>query len=350
MRCLASSATAIFTPASAYFMRNLCASVSATDSGKVRGPLFTSRNSFERRGGRRRLLPTAIAYQDELKRVKNALPAHDPRMQKGVGIRKKTFANLAGLPGFGRNIQRHVNNHGRSDDVIARNAAPEAAIKRIGAIVAHNKITIRGNFVRRVQFVGLAEAGGVLFHELLSVDPYRAIMNIYGVAGESNHAFHIVRLIRREGRLEDDDLLALGRAPERDMQIGEGHAGVVADAAHNQVVANEQRVFHRAGRYDARLSDRAIDEEKREADPEPRDDLALNLGFHRHVFFLFRFLLVSFHVPPPLGARRVRSRLRFRLPRRRISRLARLSQLPAAPDRSGKHPYNKTYRICLRCR
>src|SRR6266478_3323470 len=350
MRCLASSATAIFTPASAYFMRNLCASVSATDSGKVRGPLFTSRNSFEHRGGRRRLLPTAIAYQDELKRVKNALPAHDPGMQKGVGIRKKTFANLAGLPGFGRNIQRHVNNHGRSDDVIARDAAPEAAIVGIRSIVTHNKITISGNFVRRVQFVGFADAGGVLFHELLPIDPYSAVMNVHGVAGESNHAFHIVRLFRRKGRLEDDDLLPLGTAPERDVQTGERHAGVVADTAHDEVVADEQRVFHRARGDDARLADRAIDEEKREADPEPRDDLALNLGFYRHVFFLFRFLLVSFHVPPPLGARRLRSRLRFRLPPRRIFRLASLFQLPAAPDRSGKHPYNKTYRICLRCR
>src|SRR6266850_1854933 len=360
MRCLASSATAIFTPASAYFMRNLSAPVSATDSGKVRGPWFTSRNSFERRGGRR--LPTAIAYRDKLKRVKNALPAHDPRMQKGAGISKKPLANLARLPGLGRHIQRHIDNHRRSNDVISRHAAPEAAIERVAAIVTQGQVRIWRNFVRKVKRLktrvrrdvvrrrGFTWASGVLFNELLSVDPHRAVMNVHGVAGESDDAFHVVRLIRRKGRLEDDDLLALGTAPERDVQIGERHTGVVADAAHDEVVANEQRVFHRARGDDARLPNRAIDEEKREADPEPRDDLALNLGFHRHDFFLFRFLLVSFHVPPPLGARRLRSRLRFRLSPRRIFRLARLFQLPAAPDRSGKHPYNKTYRICLRCR
>ena len=201
-----------------------------------------------------------------------------------------------------------------------------------------------------MQFVGLAEAAGVLFHELLPVDPHSAVMNVHGVAGEPDDTFHIVRLVRRKGRLEDDDLLPLGTAPERDVQIGEGHACVVPDAAHDEVVADKQRAFHRARGDDARLADRAIDKKKGEADPEPCDDLALNLGFHRHVFFLLRFLFVSFHVPPPLGARRVRIRLRFRLPRRRIFRLARLCQLPAAPDRSGKHPYNKTYRICLRCR
>src|ERR1700730_8746134 len=189
MRCLASSATAIFTPASAYFMRKLCAPVSSTDWGKIRGPQFTSRNSFERRGGRRRWLPTAIAYQDELKCVKNALPANDPGMQKGISVRKKPFANLAGLPGFGRNIQRHVNNHGRSDDVIARDAAPETAIKRIRAVVAHDKITISGNFVRRVQFVGFAGAGGVLFYELLPVHPHGAVMNVHGVTRKTNHTF-----------------------------------------------------------------------------------------------------------------------------------------------------------------
>src|SRR6266481_9457534 len=172
-----------------------------------------------------------------------------------------------------------------------------------------------------MQFVGLAEAAGVLFHELLPIDPYGAVVNVHDVAGESDDAFHIVRLIRRKGRLEDDDLLTLGTAPERDVQIGERHTGVVADAAHDEVVADEQRVFHRARGDDARLPNRAIDEEKREADPEPRDDLALNLGFYRHVFFLFRFLLFRFQLPPPLGARRLRSRLRFRLPPRRIFRL-----------------------------
>ena len=159
------------------------------------------------------MLPTEIAYRDKLERVKNSLPANAPRMQKGAGISKKPLANLARLPGLGRHIQRHIDNHRRSNDVVTWHAAPEAAVERVAAIVTQGQVRIRRNFVRKVKRLktrvrrdvvrrwGLAWANGVLFHELLPVDPHRAVMNVHGVAGKTNHAFHVVGLIRRKRRV-----------------------------------------------------------------------------------------------------------------------------------------------------
>src|ERR1700722_14266147 len=79
------------------------------------------------------------------KRVKQSPPTYFAGMQNGAGIREKTFANLAGFPGIGGHIERHVNHHWRADNVFARNAAPEAAIVGVGAVVAHREIAIVRN-------------------------------------------------------------------------------------------------------------------------------------------------------------------------------------------------------------
>jgi hypothetical protein len=60
-------------------------------------------------------------------------------------------------------------------------------------------------------------------------------------------------------RLEDYDLLPRGISPEWHVNICKWHAGVVADTAHDQVIADEQRILHRARRNHARLPNRAID-------------------------------------------------------------------------------------------
>src|SRR5580693_8108437 len=64
-------------------------------------------------------------------------------------------------------------------------------------------------------------------------------------------------------------------------------------------------VLHGAGGNDASLADRAVDEQKRQADPEPRDDLALNLYLHRDVCFFLLGLFFSFHVLPPRAVPRL---------------------------------------------
>ena len=75
-------------------------------------------------------------------------------------------------------------------------------------------------------------------------------------------------------RAKDDDLLALRLAPERHVDIGEGHAGVVAEAAHDQVIADEQRVFHRAAGNHAGLHHGSGDQQERDDHPEPGNDFA----------------------------------------------------------------------------
>src|SRR5206468_11098650 len=55
------------------------------------------------------------------------------------------------FPGFRRNVEGHVNHHGRADDVVARNTPPEPAVVRIGAIITHDKIAVGGNPVRYFQ-------------------------------------------------------------------------------------------------------------------------------------------------------------------------------------------------------
>src|ERR1700736_4955057 len=84
------------------------------------------------------------------KYVKQSSPSHTTGMQDSVGIGKKTFPNLSWLPGIRWRVQRHINHHRRADNVLARNAAPEAAVIRVAAVVAHHKITIVGNFIRSV--------------------------------------------------------------------------------------------------------------------------------------------------------------------------------------------------------
>src|ERR1700730_7004023 len=112
------------------------------------------------------------------KYMKQSSPAYAAGMQDGVGIRKKTLANLSRLPGVRWRIQRHINHHRRPDNILARNAAPEPAVVRVAAVVAHYKITIVGTFIRRVQLIGFAGSHGIRLGELLTVDKHRSIVNI----------------------------------------------------------------------------------------------------------------------------------------------------------------------------
>src|SRR5438309_7615125 len=278
----------------------------------------------------------------------NPVPAHDSGMQEGIRVGKKPLANLSWLPSLRRSIQRHVNPDRRSDNVVSRDAAPEAAVVGISPIVGHHEVTVRGNRVGHGLVIRLAAARSVLFGEFLAVDPDGAIVNVDGVSGQPDDALYVVRRVRGKRRLEDNHLLALGRAPQRHVPVGEGHAGVVPDATHDEVIADEQRVLHRARRNDARLADRAVNEQKDEANPEPGDDLALNLGFDGQVCFFLLFLFFSFHVPPPPAALRTRIHCHGLEYVRRICRWQRFRALPAAPDPSDKRPYNKRYRTCLR--
>src|SRR6266851_10450565 len=116
-------------------------------------------------------------------------------MNQRAGIRKKSFANLAGLPGTGGHVERHIDHDRSTDDVIARDAAPEAAIVGIGAVVTHGEITVVRDAVRKAK-IGVAGgsgtrrrrltgADGVGLVEFLSVDPDGTAAQFDGVAGEA---------------------------------------------------------------------------------------------------------------------------------------------------------------------
>ena len=130
-------------------------------------------------------------------------------------------------------------------------------------------------------------------------------MNVDSVARECNRAFYIIRLRGIKWRLENNNLLALGISPQRNVQAGEWDSRVVADAAHNQVIADQQRVLHGPGRNHARLADCAINQQKNQSDPEPGDNLPPHLLFHGKVLFGFFCFYRDFIFIEPGGRRSV---------------------------------------------
>ena len=81
-------------------------------------------------------------------RPEQASPAHGAWMDDGIRIGIKSFANLSGLPSLLPDVERHIDHHRRSDNVVPRNAAPETAIVGIAAIVSHYKIAFVWNSER----------------------------------------------------------------------------------------------------------------------------------------------------------------------------------------------------------
>src|SRR3984893_17106083 len=246
------------TPASAYFIEGLCSCWSETNTFPC--SLWVASGCTTAAGVQVTLYRFCRA--EGLKRSEQSSPAYQARMHQGIGGRKEALANLSGWPRIGRYIEGHVNHDRRTDNVIARNALPEAAVVGIAAIVAHHKIAIRRHFVRHLQIVRIRTTNGVILDQPLPVDPHRSVMNVNGVSRQADHPLHVIRRVRSKRRLEDDYLLAMRITPQRHMPIGEWHARVVPNAAHNQVVADQQRVFHRTRRNHTRLADGSVDQQK----------------------------------------------------------------------------------------
>src|SRR6202171_3341958 len=135
-------------------------------------------------------------------------------MQDGIGIGKKTLANLTRFPGVRGRVKRHINDHRGADNIITRNAAPEAAIVRIAAVIAHHKIAIVGDLVRRAELVRFDGTVSIILGESLAINPYRAIADFESVARQADDALDVVRRVRRKGRLENDDLLEVRSTAE----------------------------------------------------------------------------------------------------------------------------------------
>src|SRR5215472_8629772 len=96
MRCFAASATAISTPASAYFMDEVRSCFPCGQQKPGRTPL----DYGDRQVGAA-LTRANSNTNNKLKRVEQTLPAHDSRMQNCVRVREESLAHFAGLPRVG---------------------------------------------------------------------------------------------------------------------------------------------------------------------------------------------------------------------------------------------------------
>src|SRR5262245_11796364 len=86
---------------------------------------------------------------DILKNVKQPAPANFAGMKYCAGVGGKAIDERAGLPRWRRFVNRHVDHYGSTDDIGAGDAAGEARVERIAAIVAHHEKAVRGNGVRK---------------------------------------------------------------------------------------------------------------------------------------------------------------------------------------------------------
>src|SRR5215470_12138160 len=236
MRCLASSATAMLTPASAYFMA--CDPFPGTT-------ILTQQACAGERGSQ---------LKGASENTEQAPPTNRAGMKDAVQVRSKTCAEIAGLPCALWSRQRHVDHHGRTNDVFPRDAAPKTRVERILPIVTHGEVAVFRNPIRKDLFLARKSAfvltGGseprrterVRLYEAAAIDPDRPFPDVNNISGQSNDAFYIVGLIGIKRRFEDDDLLALRIAPEGNVNVRERNACVVPDAAHDQVIADKQRI------------------------------------------------------------------------------------------------------------
>src|SRR4029077_7313022 len=163
------------------------------------------------------------------------------------------------------------------------------------------EITFLGNLIRHVQIVPLAGPGRVVLGKFLSIDPHAALVNVHRFTWKADDAFHDIRIFLRDKRSETHELTAFRIAPQRQMQVSEGNAGVVADAAHDQVVADQESVLHGPRRNHARLAKRAVHKQENENDPHPSNDFALHALRPGEIYVrLFVLWFAGLHASPRL--------------------------------------------------
>ena len=131
-------------------------------------------------------------------------------------------------------------------------------------------------------------------------------MDLYDVTGHPDDALNQIRRAFQLGSANNHNLLAIGIPPQRNMPGCEGQAHVVAEAAHDQVIADEQSIFHGLGRNYASLADAGINKKECQDDPEPRDCFAfgaLSKWLWNRLFGVFFDCVIDFkiHASPGLG-------------------------------------------------
>src|SRR5262249_15193266 len=118
----------------------------------------------------------------------------------------------------------------------------------IAAIVAHREIAVLRHHVWKSRFAPARRrfpwerrfrwSGRITLDQFLSINPDSAVVQLDAIARKADHTFNKISSIRGVRRLEYDHLLAVRVAPKGHMPIREGHAGVVSDAALDEVIAH----------------------------------------------------------------------------------------------------------------
>ena len=111
-------------------------------------------------------------------------------------------------------------------------------------------------------------AKGLVVHE------DAALANGHGVSGHADQALDEIFIAVGKRRVENHHLLAARFAPESHMITREGQADIIAEAAHEQMIANEQSALHRGGGNHAGLHHGAGNQEKCQGHPNPGEQLA----------------------------------------------------------------------------
>src|SRR5437660_5419963 len=126
-----------------------------------------------------------------LKHMEQPAPADGTGMNDSVSVGEEAGADIA-VPGVARCVERHINEHRRTENIIARDAAPIARVEGILAVVAHDEVAVLGNGERQTgersdelrAAGGFAASDGVIFDEPFAVDPDAAVADVDGFAGE----------------------------------------------------------------------------------------------------------------------------------------------------------------------
>src|SRR5580704_15226399 len=232
-------------------------------------------------------------------------PAHFARVDQSTEIRFKPLRHVPWLPHFLRRGDRHINDLRRADNIRSRHEAPITAVVGILAIVTHHEIVVRRHRKRRPIFHRVRWLVAVWLVERLPAYVDHALLDFDRVARQADRALDEIR-IPRQRSAEHDNLLPLRIPPQGHVKVRKRNAHVVAEAAHNQVIAYQYGLLHRAAGNHPRLHESAFDYQEGENHPEPRKHLAPHTVTHRirafrlNFFYDDRFSHLSCHDEPPL--------------------------------------------------
>src|ERR1043166_5722502 len=241
-----------------------------------------------------------------------------------------------------------IDEHRASDDHVTRHKAPISAVLAVVAAVAHHKKAVRRHdhrfvlytefvsapremlagfyafdrvlriinvvFLIRLTFLDLASlkrrlivrgvADDPVFRQQLAVDIDLVVLKLDGFTRQADNAFYVIDLIRNDRRIsaavhfgvnfvarifENDDVAALDLALRQKRQFTT--AGRKDELIHQQIIAHQYRILHRAGRNRNRLQNESHSEYRHHERDNKRFEILAHRRFWRAHWLNFRVCL-----------------------------------------------------------